>query len=83
MFLPGGGAADYPPARALDKSELPGIAEDYAHAARNAIAAGVRCGAGAGLVMLYWCVQVQAESRVHAAYLAHKVPGPALTGRGP
>ena len=37
------GMVPYPPARALDKSEIPGIVEDYANAARNAIAAGVAC----------------------------------------
>ena len=34
------GAVDYPQARALDAAELPGIAQQYADAASNALEAG-------------------------------------------
>ena len=82
MFLPGGGAADYPPARALDKSELPDIAQDYAHAARNAVAAGVGGRAGAvraALPQSIWsCRLPHAGLRMLAVCPAHGMPGPVL-----
>ncbi|QWC86528.1 alkene reductase [Nocardioidaceae bacterium] len=35
------GQKDHPEPRALEESEIPGVVEEYAHAARNAVAAGL------------------------------------------
>lgn len=40
IFTPKGGPFKYPMPRALDVSEIPGIVDEYAAAARNAIEAG-------------------------------------------
>ena len=43
MFTPQGKAESYPVPRALEVSEISGIVEKYATAARNSLEAGKRC----------------------------------------
>lgn len=47
VFTPEGKAEAFPVPRALEASEIPGIAQNYAAAARNSLAAGERCMQGA------------------------------------